>query len=207
MGVTQKYFDFTCCICCGLPSVTLLGEKADWELIYQRLAKIDTFGEEPTQFSKLLRPVISHFVKSFDEPASTDIVSFWQRIAHYHTQGSGPSFYSGWITAFCFWDANGKSMYRVPTDPESFAREKARFPLLELDGVSYHRIESDEVPPGYSSVYVLCGSLPFPLEPLFESCDPSRGQRLGMMFSNHNPHTLSSVWMKIYADSELCTGP
>ena len=63
-------------------------------------------------------------------------------------------------------------MYRFPTDrsdPERFAREKARFPSLELDGVSYHCIESDTVPPGYSSVYVLCGGLPFPLEPLYES--------------------------------------
>ena len=27
-------------------------------------------------------------------------------------------------------------------------------PLLKLDGVSYHRIDSDDVPPGYSSVPV-----------------------------------------------------
>ena len=157
MGVTKSYFDFKCCIACGLPSVTLPGEKADWELIYHRLAKLETFGEEPVQFCKLLRPVISRFVKSFDEAASADIISFWQRLAHYYNMGSGPSYYSGWITAFCFWDVSGKSMYNVPNygdDLEKVAWEKAHYPLLHLDGVSYHRVESDEVPPGYSSVPV-----------------------------------------------------
>ena len=147
MGVTQKYFDFKCHMSCGLPSVTLLGEKTDWELIYHRLDKLETFGVEPSQFCSLLRPVLSRFVKSFDEPASEDTISFWQRIAHYQSGGSGPSYYSGWITAFCFWNQDGKALHRIPSryrDGET----------LRLDGVAYHRIESDEVPPGYSSVPV-----------------------------------------------------
>ena len=48
-------------------------------------------------------------------------------------------------------------MYNVPNygdDLEKVAWEKAHYPLLHLDGVSYHRVESDEVPPGYSSVSV-----------------------------------------------------
>ncbi|CAD6583574.1 MAG: hypothetical protein ASARMPREDX12_001306 [Alectoria sarmentosa] len=157
MGVTQKYFDFKCRITCGLPSVTLLGKKKDWELIYSRLDKLDTFGAEPGQFCKLLRPVISRFVRSFDEPSSDDIVSFWQRIAHYYNMGSGPTFYSGWITAFCFWGQDGKTLYKLPGYGDSLEEtswEKAKYPLLILDGVGYHRIESDEVPPGYSSVPV-----------------------------------------------------
>jgi hypothetical protein len=31
-----------------LPPVTILGDKADWELILGRLDKLTTFGEEPT---------------------------------------------------------------------------------------------------------------------------------------------------------------
>ncbi|KAL9637424.1 MAG: hypothetical protein Q9164_002196 [Protoblastenia rupestris] len=157
MGVTQKYFDFKCCIECGLPSVTLLGEKADWELIYNRLDKLETFGAESSEFCRLLRPVVSRFVKSFDDPASEEIISFWQRIAHHYNMGSGPSYYSGWITAFCFWNADGESLYRFPAhgdDLNSIAWEKARYPLLHLDGATYHRVDSDDVPPGYSSVPV-----------------------------------------------------
>ena len=145
MGVTQKYFNFKCRIACGLPSVTLLGEKTDWELIYHRLDKLETLGLEPSQFCSLLRPVLSRFVNSFDEPASEDTINFWQRIAHYHWGGSGPSYYSGWITAFCFWNKDGKSLHAIdPPDGKT----------LRLDGVAYHRIESDEVPSGYSSVPV-----------------------------------------------------
>ena len=140
MGATQKYFDFKCSLLCGLPSVTLLGQKSDWQLIYSRLDKLETFGAEPTQFCKLLRPVISHLVKSFEDPTSDDTISFWQRIAHYHSNSSGPSYYSGWITAFCFWKEDGNSLYC--------------YPKLGLDGVKYHTVESDEVPSGYSSVPV-----------------------------------------------------
>ena len=140
MGVTQKYFSYSCFMACGLPGVTLLGQKTDWQLIYSRLGKLETFGAEPSQFCMLLRPVISRFVKSFDEPTSDDTISFWQRIAHHH-MGSGLSYYSGWITAFCFWRVDGQSLYGSRGG-------------LELDGVTYHTVDSHDVPPGYSSVPV-----------------------------------------------------
>ncbi len=155
MGITQKYFSFNCTMLCGLPSVTLLGLKRDWQLIYSRLDKLETFGAEPSQFRELLRPIISRFIRSFDEPISNDIISFWQRIAHYYNMGSGPSYYSGWITAFCFWDEHGKCLYSIPRFGDSLEEtswEEAKVPLLKLDGVSYHRVESGDVPPGYSSV-------------------------------------------------------
>lgn len=145
MGVTQQYFHFKWKIACGLPSVTLLGEKRDWELIHHRLDKLETFGVEPSQFCNLLRPVLSCFVKSFDEPASEDTVNFWQRIAHYHMGGSGPSYYSGWITAFCFWNEDGESLHAISSPYGE---------TLRLDGVAYHWVDSTEVPSGYSSVPV-----------------------------------------------------
>ncbi|KAL8708340.1 MAG: hypothetical protein Q9225_007614, partial [Loekoesia sp. 1 TL-2023] len=155
MGVTQKYFDFKCRLMCGLPSVTLLGSKADWELILARLEKLKEYGEEPTQFYTLLKPVLLRFVSSFDDPSSKDTIDFWQNIAHYSGGGSGPRYYSGWITAFCFWDKDGKSMYR-PSKHSDVMKEHARkkFEVLKLDDAIYHRIKSDDVPPGYSSVPV-----------------------------------------------------
>ena len=180
MGAMQKFFDYKCCIMCGLPSVTLLGVKGDWELILRRLEKLNTFGEEPAQFCKLLKPVVERFVKSFDEPKSDDVVSFWQRIAHFKAGGSGPSYYSGWITAFCFWNEKGKSMFKNPpkkydmmvyenksdlgyVQEDNFRQQKngdasndawTESKRLSLDGVNYHWIESDDVPPGYMSVPV-----------------------------------------------------
>ncbi|KAL8675955.1 MAG: hypothetical protein Q9186_007473 [Xanthomendoza sp. 1 TL-2023] len=160
MGATQKYFDFKCILSCGLPSVTLLGERADWDLILTRIEKLKEYGEEPTQFYTLLKPVISRFVTSFDKPTGRNTVKFWQHIAHYISMGSGPTYYSGWITAFCFWDVDGKAL-KLPQSSGSGSwlslsgvDWEGRGERLKLDGVVYPRIESDEVPPGYTSVPV-----------------------------------------------------
>ncbi|KAL8939452.1 MAG: hypothetical protein Q9216_003340 [Gyalolechia sp. 2 TL-2023] len=149
MGSTQKYFDFKCTLMCGLPSVTLLGNKADWELILARLEKLKEYGKEPTEFYSLLRPVVLRFVQSFDAPLSKETIDFWQRIIDDHPFGSGSSQYSGWITAFCFWDRDGKPIYR-PTKTSNTRRDD----LLRLDDTVYHWIDADDVPPGYGSVPV-----------------------------------------------------
>ncbi|KAF2743072.1 hypothetical protein M011DRAFT_462029 [Sporormia fimetaria CBS 119925] len=62
MGSMQKYFAYTVDICCGIPSVTLLGEKADWADMLKRLDKLEELGEEPKKFASLLRPVLQYFV-------------------------------------------------------------------------------------------------------------------------------------------------
>lgn len=170
MGVVQKYFDYKCYIMCGLPSVTLLGEKADWEIILKRLDKLESFGAEPTEFCALLKPVVSRFVQSFDDPTSKEVIDFWQRIAHLDAGGSGPSYYSGWITAFCFWDKDGKRLLQ-----NLAARRKERedapwrnsvYPKLVLDGAVYHQVESSDVPVGFSSVPVKIDDNGFELDAL-----------------------------------------
>ena len=176
MGSMQKYFDYLCTMMCGLPSVTLLGVKKDWELILVRLGKLSSIGEEPALFERLLKPVVQRFIRSFDEPAGKEVLEFWGQIAHHLSGGSGPSYYSGWITAFCLWDEDGKSMYRKPPRmisldydsdsdldgprPAGIGRVTAggnaweEEKHLTLDGVDYHWVDSDSVPPGYTSVPV-----------------------------------------------------
>lgn len=161
MGSMQPYFQYVFAIICGIPSVTLLGEKNDWELPLARLDKLRTFGDEPRQWFSLLQPVLKRFVLSFDDPDGKEVISFWQRIAHVYDMGSGSTWYSGWITVFCFWDADGNSKYLIDesgenvSDPSRDTWEGANYPNLVLDGATYHRIDSDQVPPGYSSVPVL----------------------------------------------------
>jgi len=43
---------------CGIPPVTLLGEKADYELILARIPKLATYGKEPSEFAELLTPIL-----------------------------------------------------------------------------------------------------------------------------------------------------
>lgn len=161
MGAMQSYFDYICAIRCGIPSVTLLGEVADWELLLARLDTLHTFGKEPSQWFTLLEPVLKRFVQSFKDPESNEVVSFWNRIAHVNDMGSGPTYYSGWITAFCFWDVDGKSKYEVGqygpchTYTSLEIWQRTEWPKLILDGATYHHVDADKVPPGYSSVPVL----------------------------------------------------
>jgi hypothetical protein len=54
--------------CCGIPRVTLEGEKKDWENILTRLEKLKEYGDETTAWYHLLVPVISRFVGAFDNP-------------------------------------------------------------------------------------------------------------------------------------------
>jgi hypothetical protein len=110
MGTLKGYFKYRFSISCGLPSVTLLGEKSDWEALLARIDRLPSFGEEPKQWHALLKPVLTRFVRTFDEPHSAETKDFWQRIAHFENGGSGPTWLSGWITAFCFWDEKGKRL-------------------------------------------------------------------------------------------------
>lgn len=192
MGAIQPYFSFGCGTCCGIPSVTLLGVRSDWQSLEAKLDKLGTLGTEPAQFVNLLRPVLSRFVRCFDEPAGEDVVHFWQLIFSEVDELSGQSYYNGWITAFCFWDEHGsklggQSEGREKPSCEDPSRESPSAeqpdteecdiakidsdvfswntpsPLiegytprrsLELDGVTYHAIDSTAVPPGYASVPV-----------------------------------------------------
>lgn len=160
MGAFKKYFSYTFHICCGLPSVTLLGEKKDWIDIQGRLDRIKDLGEEPAQWYKLLVPVLNHLVQSFDAPAAPDIRDFWQKIAHHSGGGSGPSYLSGWITAFCFWDNDGKCMYKPDgkndsmDSPFMFDWAGHSTPRLFMADIPYHRVDTQDIPLGFASVPV-----------------------------------------------------
>jgi hypothetical protein len=108
MATLKQYFPYNCMTGCGLPRVTLEGERSDWVNILQRLEKLKEYGIETIAWYHLSRPVISRFVSAFDFPQSPENVDFWQKVAKHEPGGSGrPSFYSGWITAFCVFNEKG----------------------------------------------------------------------------------------------------
>ncbi|EEU46208.1 uncharacterized protein NECHADRAFT_79491 [Fusarium vanettenii 77-13-4] len=155
MGSMQEYFSCTADISCGLPSVTLLGYKTDWNRLKKRLDKIAEFGEEAELFAKLLRPVLHRFDLSFMDPKDPDILDFWGKIAHWEQKSSGPDSLSGWISAFCFWTAEGTCLYskgldKTIPDPETGGWRAGCI----LDGVQFHHIDIEEIPKGFVSVPV-----------------------------------------------------
>ncbi|KDR84407.1 hypothetical protein GALMADRAFT_237259 [Galerina marginata CBS 339.88] len=151
MATMKTYFDYEMTMC-GLPSVTLEGEKSDWEKLYQRVDTLETFGDEPKAWAKLLRPVLRRFAEAFNGEPDID---FWNKVSHHYSLGSGTQYLSGWITAFCVWDSEGKwqATPRSATPVISFG-EKKYHPKLMLDKVHYPSIDSADVPMGFCEVDV-----------------------------------------------------
>lgn len=152
MGLTQAYFKFEGGVVCGLPSVTLLGDKSDWEALLAKLDHLSTFGEEPETYAARLRPILTRFVSTFDAPDSPDTIRFWNDIvtARQGTVCGQPPYYiSGWITGFHYWDDKGRS----------FARRNG---ALRLDNVTYAEVDPRQLPVGYAKVPFTMHDYPSP---------------------------------------------
>lgn len=164
MGSLQAYFAYTSMCCCGIPSVTLLGDRSDYEDILSRLDKLKDLGQETADWAVLLRPVLRNFIASFDEVMAAETKDFWTKIAHYQG-GSGMSTLTGWLTAFTFWRNDGVSLHhkakkdRVQPNPERPYTMKQETNVRRrgtvLDGIVFHAIETSDIPSGFASVPVL----------------------------------------------------
>ncbi|KAJ7856646.1 hypothetical protein B0H14DRAFT_3864875 [Mycena olivaceomarginata] len=143
--------------------------KSDWEAIRARLEKLKEYGLETIAWYHLLVPVISRFVTAFDNPTAPSNIIFWQNVVHYEPQGSGPDYYSGWITAFCVFSADGKWMgpaldkdVKSPfVAPESMSAARfwdvygeKRSYKFTLDDTPFHTTEVNCVPASYAEVDV-----------------------------------------------------
>lgn len=172
MGMIKDYFAYKFTLRCGIPKVTLEGEKRDWETILHRIEHLKKYGIQTIAWYHLLRPILTRFVTAYDHPNHPDSLDFWNKIAH-RELGSGPQWLSGWITAFCVfnergqWQGNMLNEERIrerepkkllrPADPlqltpSHFAAVytiRERTPFLALDGFPYPTIESQDVPCGY----------------------------------------------------------
>lgn len=113
MGTLRKYFTYAWGTRCGIPTATLLGERRDWAAIRDRCAeRIPSLAPECAEWWAVLKPALDGLVQSFEEPASVQATRFWQGVVDEHVpNGSGATTYSGWITAFCYWDEEGACLH------------------------------------------------------------------------------------------------
>ncbi|KAJ7493372.1 hypothetical protein B0H11DRAFT_960662 [Mycena galericulata] len=172
MATLKHYFEYKLMLGgCGIPRVTLEGERSDWVNILSRLEKLKEYGLETIAWYHLLRPVIARFLAAFDEPTSPHNVDFWQRVAHYEPGGSGMgNYYTGWIVAFTPFNKEGHWIGHTlnkkavsSAAPETLEaaefweaygiQDRIHFDLV-LDGTPYHRLSGGGVPPGYAEVEV-----------------------------------------------------
>ncbi|KAH7636143.1 hypothetical protein B0T09DRAFT_237541, partial [Sordaria sp. MPI-SDFR-AT-0083] len=179
LGVTQEYFRSGIRFGCGLPSVTLLGERSDWTDILRRVAWFETLGhKEMDAWTIRLTKVLTYMVASFDSPDGADVKNFWARTVHEGPAKSsgGIVSLSGWLTTFCWWEAGGERVPSytdeqlctygqpmttspAPTLVPSSSRSHLkilppRHRRLTLDGVEFPVIDRKRVPPGVVKVPV-----------------------------------------------------
>ncbi|RDX44374.1 hypothetical protein OH76DRAFT_1096705 [Lentinus brumalis] len=167
MSSLKSYFDYHMTCMCGIPSVTLEGERADWEKLLARLDRLPELGEEPAVWARMLRPILTRFVSAFDGEPDT---KFWSEVAHSHERFYGPEDLSGWITAFCVWSSTGTwqagalsdiTSPRSPrpvTDEMDWRAKEESFQLGRrylLDGVSYPPLSVSQIAEGFCEVDVL----------------------------------------------------
>lgn len=138
MGMMKAYYTYSWGTCCGLPSVTLLGEEEDWVEIYERCeARMGSgdFGPDVARWCDVLRPVLRALIATFQAPESAETKLFWQSIVDVHPQASGSTTYSGWITAFWYWNEKGQCLH---DRPQSWRDDEGRV-----------RLTLDQVPMGF----------------------------------------------------------
>lgn len=146
MATPKSYFKYLITSGCGLPAVTLQGEKRDWEKLADGARGLAQYGPETAKWYSLLMPVLTRFISTFDGPTSASTLDFWKRINHHQPEGSHATYLSGWITAFCFFDCAGRSLYNKERPEDSISK-----PLV-LDGVVYHQVSTKRIPSSYASV-------------------------------------------------------
>jgi hypothetical protein len=151
LGTMKEYFHYGAVLGCGFPSVTLEGERSDWEDLGRRVAMRSRFGDEAAEWARCLGKAVEGMVASFDRPEDEQLKEFWMKACH--SAGANESgemvTLSGWLTAFCWWTAEGKKQ-RMYDDEELNNRYHLGRPdawiRLELDGVVFPVIDREKIP-------------------------------------------------------------
>ncbi|KAI5068760.1 hypothetical protein GOP47_0017105 [Adiantum capillus-veneris] len=150
MASMKKYFEHRFCILCGIPQVTLAGTVQDWEEIDARINRLETggYGKVCSEWASMLKKISSQFIQTSRNVVDTE---FWGKICDYTVGGSGPSFLSGWITAFCVFDGQGNWQATDFTAPISGRRASQQ---SEPHTLEFPVIDTSDIPPGYITVDV-----------------------------------------------------
>ncbi|KAF8453382.1 hypothetical protein BDZ91DRAFT_786739 [Kalaharituber pfeilii] len=105
-----------------VPSVTLHGEKSDWVALLGKIEKLKGYTIETTMWYHMLEPVLSRFARAFNEPDEEWNREFWSRVATTEKPDprcGGPTYITGWVTAFMPFDNEGMWQPRSCVFPAS----------------------------------------------------------------------------------------
>ncbi|KAI1056710.1 hypothetical protein LB507_001542 [Fusarium sp. FIESC RH6] len=174
MGLMKNFFDFEGMLVCGIPSVTLLGEREDWVKLHSKLDRLYEFGTDAELFADALKPIMKRFVTSWDVDGDAETREFWEQIVRAKKKwscGEGASEWdvSGWITAFQFFERDGKRRGFDPWDSEDEeTKEEVKMGIhpndwnIIIDGQSYLPVSLSELSTGYAKAPLKMKGYPEP---------------------------------------------
>ncbi|KAK1853561.1 hypothetical protein CCHR01_03770 [Colletotrichum chrysophilum] len=96
---------------------------------------LDRDGSSISEWSRCLVIVVEWFVASFDRPDDVDVRDFWTHACHSGGAGmsGGVVHLSGWLTAFCWWRADGTRQKTYSDDELRRYKGRAVFKLVALE--------------------------------------------------------------------------
>lgn len=109
MNTLKSYFDFEVLTKCGIPSITLLGDREDWESIEDRIQVLAEY--DCKEWIEALSDVIGYFVTAFDGHANP---RFWQSFYKKDDMSGGP-YTTGVVNVFFPYIINWRGGYRPNT--------------------------------------------------------------------------------------------
>ena len=105
-----------------------------------------------------LRPVLKRFVQAFEKPSDEDLKEFWGSCVIRH-RGSGLDYISNWLSAFCYFNGQGKVLSPYQTmdqkDSTHWLGSKGGRTLI-IDGVRYGIVRTHDIPASFVRVPVTC---------------------------------------------------
>ena len=147
MAAFEKKFKYVGESGCGIPSIKLLGNKKDWQNIYEKLDKLDAIGL--ADWKENLKPIIQQFIASYD--GNIDPL-FWQDIYKNASEYNG--FYiSGWIIKF-FPYIKTLENWKYDKEKHSTRVDEVYKPNPFLNGFDYLRsdLSTDNFPSGIAKI-------------------------------------------------------
>ncbi|KAJ5642180.1 hypothetical protein N7490_006180 [Penicillium lividum] len=107
-------------------------------------------------FSGQFLIILSLLLTIHDNPNSPEVLDFWSRCCHerHFGFGSGTAYLGGWISVFCFWDADGNLLHQETMHPNHSPEFEAHNTEMGLDDAAPRRINMNDIPTGFSAVPV-----------------------------------------------------
>ena len=153
LSTFQGYFKYRATFSCGIPSVTLMGTRADWVSLLHRVEMLHHFDIGLTglrkqasdfrrgrasnqhdimaQWQHRLEAVLKRFIAMFDGEENEE---FWSHIFTVKRYGSGSQrFLSGWVTAF--------ATYEPGFSCGSYELDRVQFGCLNVENLPVDVVE------------------------------------------------------------------